>query len=87
MAMGINTDETASAPVMSPPEGCSRDGSVAAGRVMTVHALKVLPLAGLLLLAACGPNYGDRGTRHLRGNGYGDIGVGAKGSYGFDGPP
>ncbi|ACI52281.1 putative lipoprotein [Gluconacetobacter diazotrophicus PA1 5] len=54
-------------------------------RAVAVRALRVLPLAGLLLLAACGPDYGDRGTRQFRGDGYGDVGVNTKGSYGYDG--
>ncbi|WP_246395652.1 hypothetical protein [Gluconacetobacter tumulisoli] len=48
------------------------------------RALMLLPLAGLLLLAACGPDYGDRGTRTFRGDGYGNVGY-ARGSYGFEG--
>ncbi|ACI51973.1 conserved hypothetical protein [Gluconacetobacter diazotrophicus PA1 5] len=53
----------------------------------TGKTVSVLALAGMLLLAACGPNYGDRGTQKFRGHGYGDVGPSAKGNYGFDGPP
>ncbi|WP_342626950.1 hypothetical protein AAC691_11255 [Nguyenibacter vanlangensis] len=50
-----------------------------------MRMLKFMPLVGLLLLTACGPDYGDRGTRQYRGDGYGNVGNNSRGSYGYEG--
>jgi|GEM_PF-1832560 len=47
--------------------------------------LMVLGLATGFLLAACGPDYGEMGSRQFRGDGFGNVGF-SRGSYGYDGP-
>ncbi|GEL62754.1 hypothetical protein KBA01_00400 [Kozakia baliensis] len=45
----------------------------------------MLGLVAVSLLSACGPDYGETGTRQFRGDGFGNVGFG-QGSYGYDGP-
>ncbi|GBD57490.1 hypothetical protein [Gluconobacter wancherniae] len=39
----------------------------------------------LVALSACGPDYGSRGSRQFRGDGFGNTGQGVS-SYGYQGP-
>lgn len=45
-----------------------------------------LALALLVALAACGPDYGEQGSRQYRGDGFGNTGSG-RSSYGYQGGP
>ncbi|EHH67995.1 hypothetical protein [Gluconobacter morbifer] len=45
-----------------------------------------IALALLLTLSACGPDYGERGSRQYRGDGFGNVGAGQS-SFGYQGGP